>query len=229
MIQRHLYTAIKAGIEAVAADPTILDNLFQEQYSLSNTEMAAIKTSFVSDPVTVSHGYARTADSFPRISIVLIDDNESDPYLGDDAGMIGDDEEDDEDPDEDYGADVTGSLWTATFQLMCYADHPDVTIYMYELTKDIMFAALPYLKSVGIQKLNISGGDLALDARYIPAHLFARQVTFRCRYEFTHTDIASKLGKAFAVAGVHVDSSGSPNTVDEVGVKTLVTTYEAEE
>jgi hypothetical protein len=224
MIQRHLYTAIQAGITAVGDDPTILDNLFQDQYSLSDTEMAAIKTSFVDNPVTVSHGYARTSDTFPRIAIVLADDTESDPYMGDDVGMIGE-EEDDEDH-EDFGAEITGSIWTAAFQLLCYAEHPDVAIYLYELTKDIMFAALPYLKTTGIQKLGISGGDLLLDPRYVPSHLFARQITFRCRYEFRHVDRQSKLGKAFAVAGLHIDSSGSPNTVDEIGdVKTLVTPY----
>jgi hypothetical protein len=31
MIQRYIYTAIKAGIDAVADDPEILDDLFQEQ------------------------------------------------------------------------------------------------------------------------------------------------------------------------------------------------------
>lgn len=226
MIQRYLYTAIQTGINAVAADPEILDNLFQEQYDLSDTEMAAIKTSFVDDPVTVSHGYARTSDSFPRINIVLSSDSESDPYLGDDAGMVGEDDDDDDD-DEEFGSEITGSMWTAAFQFQCYAGHPDIAIYLYELTKDIIFAALPYFKSVGLQKLGISGGDLALDARYVPAHLFARQVTFRCRYEFTHVDRDSRLGKAFAVAGIHIDSSGSPGRADEIGnVKTLVSPYE---
>ncbi len=225
MIQRYLYTAIQTGITAVASDPEILDNLFQEQYDLSDTEMAAIKTHFTDNPITVSHGYARTADTFPRICIVLIDDTESDPYMGDDVGVIGEDDEDED--HEDFGAEITGSIWTASFQLLCYAEHPDVTIYLYELVKDIMFAALPYLKSTGIQKLGISGGDLALDSQYTPPHLFARRVTFRCRYEFTHVDRQSKLGKAFAVAGLHVDSSGSPSDVGDV--KTLVTPYRPEE
>ncbi len=225
MIQRYLYTAIQTGITAVAADPEILDNLFQEQYDLSDTEMAAIKTYFVDNPVTVSHGYARTADTFPRICIVLADDTESESYMSDDVGMIGEDEEDED--NEDFGAEITGSIWTAAFQLLCYAEHPDVTIYLYELVKDIMFAALPYLKSTGIQKLGISGGDLALDSQYVPSHLFARRITFRCRYEFTHVDRQSKLGKAFAVAGLHVDSSGSPSDVGDV--KTLVTPYQPEE
>jgi hypothetical protein len=230
MIQRYLYTALKTGIEAIAADPEILDNLFQEQYSLSSTEMAAIKTYFDDNPVTIAHGYARSEDSFPRVCIVLADDTESDPYLGDDVGMVGDElDDEDEIDDEDYGADVTGSMWTAVFQLLCYAEgNPDVTIYLYEMVKDIIFAAIPYLKSVGLQKLGVSGGDMALDPQYVPGHLFARRVTFRCRYEFSHVDRKSKLGKAFAVAGIHIDSSGSPNTVDEVGVKTLVTPYSEE-
>lgn len=225
MIQRYLYTAIQTGIDAIAADPTILDNLFQKQYSLPDTEMAAIKTSFIDNPVTVSHGYARTSDSFPRIAIILA--SESDEiYLSDDVGQIGEGDLDDED-DEEFGANITGSMWTAVFQLLCYAEHPDVALYLYELTKDVMFASSSYFDSVALQKLGMSGGDLGLDARYEPLHLFVRQVTFRCRYEFTHVDRASRLGKAFAVAGIHIDSSGSPGRTDEIGdVKTLVTPYE---
>jgi hypothetical protein len=159
---------------------------------------------------------------------VLVDDTESDPFLGDDVGMVGDElEDEDEITDEDYGAEITGSIWTATFQLLCYAEgNSDVALYMYELVKDIMFAAIPYLKSVGLQKLGISGGDLLLDPQYAPSHLFARRVTFRCRYEFTHADRSSKFGKAFAVGGLHLPADGSPNTVAEIGaVKTRVTPY----
>lgn len=215
MIQRYLYTALKTGIDALAADPTILDDLFQEQYNLSDTEMAAIRTHFEDNSVTVKHGYARTEDSFPLIAIVLVDDTESEVVLADDYGMIGDLEEDE--GDEDYGAEILGSFWSASFQFLCYDEHPDVTIYLYEVVKNIMFSALPYFESVGVTKLGISGADLMLDPRYVPAHLFGRRVTFRCRYEFSHVDKTSKFGKAFAVGGIHRETEG--------GVKALVTTY----
>lgn len=223
MIQRYLFTAIKTGLDAVVADPTILDTIFQEQYALSDTEMDAIKTKFAADPPNVKHGFARSDDVFPLVAIILVDDAEGEVVLADDFGMIGDEEEDED--DENYGAEVLGSLWSASFQFLCYAEHSDVVLYLYELVKDILFTALPYFQTVGIHKLGISGADLMLDPRYVPAHLFGRRVTFRCRYEFSHLDKGSKLGKAFAVAGIHIDSSGSPRT-DVGDVKTLVGTYQ---
>ena len=72
-------------------------------------------------------------------------------------------------------------------------------------------------------EIKISGGDMAPDPRYMPEHLFVRQIKFGCNREFLRTDLATLRQKAFTVSGIHVDSSGSPSDVGDV--KTLITTY----
>lgn len=212
MIQRLLYDTLKAGIETIHADMKILEQLFGDMFELSDEEIEGIKTAFTTKPPNVIHGYARTDSDFPLYSIVLGNEGEAETYLGDVAGMV------DDPSSEDFGTDVLSSIWESTFQILCYTEHPDLTVYYYEIAKSILLAADLY--SWGVVDWSLSGMDLAPDPRYIPEHLFARQLTFRGQYEFQRFDRGSRLGKAFKVAGIHVDKSGSPSDVG--GVKTLV-------
>lgn len=212
MLQRLIYTRLSEGIEIIKNDPGILDQLFGDLFELGSTEIATIKTALQTHPPKVIHGYARSDSEFPLYSIVLGNEIETDHYLSDDAGMIDDRE------DPDFGADRLSSLWDSTYQILCYTEHPDLTTYYYEIAKSIFITADFY--SWGVLEYHFSGMDLAPDPRYIPEHLFVRQITFRAKYEFERVDFASKLGKAFRVAGIHVDKSGSPRDVGPV--KTLV-------
>jgi len=217
MIQRFLYTALKTGLEAFKTDPNYVDDLFKDLYSLGDTEVAAIHTLFREKTINIYHSYARSDAEFPCFSIVLADEGEAQSVLGDIAGQI-------TDPDDpDYPADEFSSIWQHKYLVLVYSEHPDVTQYMYEAAKSIFIAALGPLADEGLFEVSLSGGEVAPDPRYIPEHLFVRQLTFSCQREFQRTDFVSKLGKAFKVAGIHVDKSGSPSDVG--GVKTLVKAY----
>ena len=212
MLQRLIYKRLKEGIDIILAKPKILEQLFGELFELDSSEVDKIKTAFQTKTPNVIHGYARTDSDFPLYSIVLGNEMETDHYLSDDAGMI------DDPQDPDFGADRLSSLWDSTFQILCYTEHPDLTTYYYEIAKSIFITADFY--SWGVLEYHFSGMDLAPDPRYIPEHLFVRQITFKAKYEFERVDFDSKLNKAFKVAGIHVDKSGSPSDVG--GVKTLV-------
>lgn len=212
MIQRLLYTTLKDGLEAIQNDLTILDDLFIQLYELERSEVEAIKTAFQTKPPGVIHGYARTDTDFPVFSIVLQSEQEDEHYMGDDAGMI------DDTDDPDFGADRISTIWNHNYNILCYTEHPDLTLYYYEIAKAIFMTA--DLNSLDLFNAHVSGMDLMPDPRYIPEHLFARQLAFTASREFERIDSASKLGKAFRVRGIHVDESGSPSDVG--GVKTLV-------
>lgn len=220
MIQRLLYTAMIRGLDAIKADPTILDDLFLNNYELGQTEVDGIKTFFAAKPPTVVHGYARSDQEPPLYSIILASEREADAVLGDEAGII----EDDQDPD--FGADQYTALWEHTFNLMCITEHPDVCTYLYEVAKAIILQAKPTFIPFGVYGLTLSGQDLAPDPRYMPEHFFVRQLVITCRAEFLTTAKSTALTKAFKVAGIHVDKSGSPSDVG--GVKTLVTITNSE-
>lgn len=215
MIQRYLYDTLVAGIEEIQKDPTILDDIFRVNYCLSQAEVDSIKEAFAASPPNVIHHYARSESEFPLYSIVLESEQESEHYIGDDAGMI------DEPDDPLFGADRIASIFTHDYTILTYTEHPDLTLYYYEIAKAIFLVAP--LKSLGLFNTHISGMDLMPDPRYIPDHLFVRRMSFKADREFERIDRDSKLGKAFRVEGIHVDSSGSPSSVG--GAKTLVTPY----
>ena len=221
MIQRLLYTAMIRGLEAIKADPTILDDLFLENYELTQTEVDGIKVFFAAKPPTVVHGYARSDQEPPLYSIILAAEREADAVIGDEAGI----EEDAMDPD--FGADQYTALWEHTFHLMCLAEHPDVCTYLYEVAKAIILLAKPTFIPFGVYGLTLSGQDLAPDPRYVPEHFFVRQLVISCRAELLTTAKSTALSKAFKVAGIHIDKSGSPSDVG--GVKTLVTIKTSED
>jgi hypothetical protein len=215
MIQRLLYTALTRGLDAIKADPTILDDLFLDNYELGQTEVDGIKAFFAAKPPTVVHGYARSDQEPPLYSIILASEREADAVIGDEAGMVDDVE------DPDFGSDQYAALWEHTFHIMCLAEHPDVCTYLYEVAKATILQAKPTFIPFGVYGLTLSGQDLAPDPRYVPEHFFVRQLVVSCRAELLTTAKSTKLEKAFQVAGIHVDKSGSPSDVG--GVKTLVT------
>lgn len=221
MIHRHIFDVLTAGFLAYKTDPTLVEDLFTENYGIDTTEFTAIKKYFLANPPSIVNGYARMDTSFPAIAIVLMRENESQNFLGDSGGQT------DEDDAEGIGIDIESAIWEYVYSLLVYTIHPDVSSYYYELTKSIMLAGLKYLTEEGCFEYHISGADLAPDPRYIPEHLFVRQLEFRCQREFQRLVRESRLSKAFRVAGLHIDSSGSPSDVGDV--KTLVTVYSEEE
>jgi len=215
MIQRLLYKALTRGLDAIKADPTILDDLFLKNFELDASEVEGIKTFFAAKPPTVIHGYARSDQDTPIISILLANEREADAVIGDEAGIIEDEE------DADFGADQYTALWEHTFSVVCITEHPDVCQYIYEVAKQIIMVAKPTFIPYGVYGMTLSGADLAPDSRYMPEHFFIRQLSVSCRAELLTVAKDTKLGKAFKVSGMHVDKSGSPSDVG--GVKTLVT------
>lgn len=218
MIQRFLVSVLRSGLTEVSGDDRILEDLFQDDYELTDTEFAAIKDIFDTPP-KVHHGYGRSEAEFPQYSLLLNNEQEVETYLGDDAGSVNDPE------DEAYGADILSSLWEHHFEILCYAEHPDVVLYMYEVGKSIMLASFPTLQEQGIYDMSLSGSELSPpEMAWLPEHIFGRRLRFKCRREFQRKNRGAALGKAFAVRGIHVDKGGSPSDVG--GVQTLVTITE---
>jgi len=217
MIHRYIHGILETGVAAYQADTRLLDDLFDQLYELEAKETAAIKTYFQENGLRVFSGYPRVDSQPPYVAIILAREGETEAYLGRYAGMIT------EDGHALYGAEVEGSIWEHEYNLMVVTDHPDVTQYMYEMVKLIMLAGLEYLVNEECFQFSFSGQDLAPDPKYIPARLFLRQLTFRCQRQFSRIDRDSRLTKAFQVAGIHIDKSGSPRDVG--GVETLVTPY----
>lgn len=213
MIERLIYIALSQGIEDVLAEPRILERYFKEQHLLSTPEVDAIKNIFIDKTPKIIHSYPRADSQFPLLAIVLDSERESQNFLDDQGGMV------DLDDLEDPGADINAAIWERKYAIYCVSDHPDITRYYYELVKFFMIRALDFFKQNGVLSTVFSGGDLAPDPRYIPAHLFVRQ--FLATMVSAHEQVAKiNPGRAFKIDGVYVSDDGQYGVG---GVKTLVT------
>lgn len=215
MIERFIYMALRNGITQIEEDPSLLELLFRDLYELDTAEVEAIKTVFAAKTPKVLHGYAPRDVEVPCYSIILQSESESVRFLNDDAPQI------DDIDDIDFGADVKSTVWEHSYQILTYTEHPDVTAYFYQIAKSIILAQGDFFDNHGVFNIQLSGQDLMPDPRYIPEHLFARNLTFRCDDEFLRVDRESLGGKAFTIGGLHIDNTGSPSEVG--GVKTLIT------
>lgn len=213
MIQRFLFAALKQGVDAITEDVTLLEAIF-ENYELVEGEVEAIKTLWTTDPPHVRHGYARSDDEFPLFALVLADEQEIEAVLADDGGLV----EDEDDPL--HGADIRVSFWSHRYQIMVVTEHPDASLYWYEVAKSIILEA--ELHQFGIYDLILSGGDVALDPKFAPIHAFVRALTVKASREFQRVIHSTRLRKAFRVRGISVDKSGA---LGDPGVRTQVVPY----
>lgn len=217
MIHRYIYNILKDGVQAITETPDILDELFQDNYELVSEEAEAIETYFLANGLNVYNGYPRKDTKFPSISIILGEENETEHFLNDSAGLITDEDS------PNYRAEIFASMWKHSYRLLVITEHPDVTAYYYEIVKFIMLAGQDILADDGCLDFHLSGSELSPDPKYLPEHLFARQLIFSCQREFQRINRNSRLFPIKSVEGIHVDSQGSPSDVGDV--KTNVTTY----
>lgn len=205
MIHRALFDVLSAGVAAAKANPDLLDPLFELQFPIEATERAKIKAYLAAEGLTVVTGYPRKAADFPLVAIILASEQETDNWIGDFAGMTG------------IGEDIISSNWEYRFHLVILTEHPDITAAYYQIVKEILLSALRDLvEDLNAFQFRFSGADLAPDPRYIPEHIFGRQLVFTCQQEFSRALPDSELGRAWKVDGLHVDRSGSLADVGDV-------------
>ena len=216
----------------VRDDLSLVERHFRKSLGLGTTEIDTIEELLTETPPNIIHHYAREGDNVPLWAIVLMEENESTRFIGNDLGIIGEQQlvgegEDAFDPDDPAaGDDAQGSIYSARYGVLTYTEHPDVTRYYYELAKFLFTHARPALMGVsGIIDLQFSGGDLAPDPRYIPAHLFVRQFVLETqRLECVAVPVVE--GRATKLAGAHVDDGVSSTNKGGVTSKITVTTGE---
>lgn len=217
MIHRYLYDILTNGIQAITDNPLILDELFQDNYVLVSDEAASIKEYFIAKGLNIYNGYPRQDSVFPAVNIILGEEGEEEEVIGDSGGIITDE------TDPNYRSDIFTVIWGHTYRLLISTEHPDVTAYYYEIIKFVMLEGIHILIDDGCLNFQLSGNELAPDPRYLPEHLFARQLVFKCQREFQRIDKVSKMYRAVSISGIHVDKEGSLRDVGDV--KTNVEPY----
>lgn len=197
MIERIIVDVLRRGLDQVRQDPTLIDALFVDVLDYAPQESAQIKVALAKRAPQAQMGYIREDATMPRYSVTLQGEQEVENALGDYAGMASETL-----GDPDFGCSTYGAIWEHNYQIMCYAEHPDLVSHLYELAKSILMANRRYFLEKNCQSKILGGMDLSPDAGYLPEHLFCRVMSLRCQREFTMVDRDSRLGRAFAVTGI---------------------------
>lgn len=203
MFERVLYDVLADSLARIAERPEALDGFLAGLPLQDDTErdaLRAIVLDFARSARPVMHGYARSDTAFPVWSIVLASENESLRALGDETG----------DDDED-GQPIRASVWDSTFQVLVYSQHPDVTLYLYQLLRAVMISRRVELvqRSGAMNVTTLSGAELSPDRLWLPEFLFVRALTLTAQAVveglFNLQDIDAQPSTARRIVGVHVD------------------------
>ena len=221
MIQRLIYNSILVGVNTYAAAPdqSLMAELFKDIWLLSDAEILAIYKYFQSHPIQLAYAYRRVAMDNKNPICFISETSQAQPgfALGDQAGgtqVVT--------PDGQVvaGAPVLGSFWDHQLQISLYAHgNYELVLYLCEIIKTILLAAKPLLLSYAIELPVMSISDAQPAEPYEPEMLWQRQISLRCRREFSINNTADTLQRAFKVAGIS-GQAGSPQS--DGGVLSLV-------
>jgi hypothetical protein len=223
MFERVLYTVLKDALEQFVQNKPVIDSFLAEQALEDEIERESVRDiilKFAQQKKPIIHSYARDDTKFPVWAIVLSGESEGMRCLGDES-----------DDDDEYGEPIKSSIWNATFQILVYSEHPDVTLYLYSILKGLILERRVELIRRGnlLDTPSINGGEVSPDQVYMPAFLFVRALTITAQGEERGVSSlpqdSTGTGQALPVTqvtGLHVFDPDMPPD----GLRHRVTTYE---
>jgi len=217
MFERYIYSALVDGIAELVAKPRRLQTIFTKLKLLTVSEAEKLTDVFRRQPPAVLHQYPRDDTVFPAIAIILGDEAESTEFLDTLGNIVEQDEAallSEPGLEDDY---KRATIYTQTFHMWIVTEKPDLTIAYYQLAKYILMQKRTFLKDAGALDIVTSGGDLAPNATYMPAHLFIRRLTIQVQVEENAFETPEER-RARSVTGIFINDGaiaadiGSVNT-----------------
>lgn len=182
MIERLIFTALEQAIVAVNSDPQAIVRFFRSR-GLTDVEADKIKETWQKDPPTVIHNYPRSDSSFPLFAVVLGNEYEAIKALDDFGGFIDAETAELLQNAALQGTVLNSSIYDHQHHVMVYTEHPDVTIYYYQLAKFFLTRERDFFKENGLLDMALSGNDMKPDPGYAPEWLFVRKLTMSSKKE----------------------------------------------
>jgi len=235
MAERIVYDVIQEGLAFFKDEPARYEAFLLRELRLDAEEAANARIYFgggtLSDgtvvearPPTLIHGFARTGGPFPCYALMLGSERTAQEYLNEDGLPV--DEEGNVFLDEDGDrADAKIIRMAYTFNVHVIADHPDVTLYYYNLLKRIIHRQHGKFEENDLGDPQLTGADLMPDPRLLPHDVFARQLTIQIEGEECWTE-AELDGYGTSVGGLHRDD-GDSATAGAGSTDASITTYAA--
>ena len=242
MVERRLYRIIEAGLDWFKADDGQRFERFmasEQGMDLSAAEAAKARVYFAGGtidgteiearPPTLVHGYARQGGPFPCWALTLGSERTASAYIGDDAPMLDEDGGLYYDPETGDVVDPKERRMAYTFNILTIADHPDVTVWYYQLLKSILMSRYRLVPDNELDDLDLSGQDMAPDPRFLPSDVFARVLTVSIEYDECWTEAI--IGGGGTSVGIAIDDTGEGSTAGDAAgsVTANVTPYDGSE
>jgi hypothetical protein len=216
VIERIIHQLLEVGRDQLLEDNAkLVRRHFLRSKRIGEDEAEKFVDYFQTHPPTVIEQYPRGEGvKFPCWSVLLAGEKESTSFLAGEGDFLGDSSEIDDD-DPDAGANEYASMFSVNYGVLVVAEHPDVCRWYYELAKFILQRGRNFLLEA-MSEVFFSGQDLAPDPRYLPAHLFVRQLGIDgLRVERA---VGEQPGVIRSVDGIHV----AENEAGISGVETLL-------
>lgn len=206
MIERVIFDVLEAAIAKVAADPTLLDKVFQPEgapWRISDAELAKIKAWFV-DPRSgrpiLRHGYATPGVQLPCWCLVNRAESLEKQLLGNFATN----------DCNDAGVSVTGAIERRTYEVLSYAHTPDQAYYLHKILKACVLWNLALLESRGAMAMTWSGRELQPVPNLGADWSFVRALTLSTMVEEYVSDAAVTVINGIDVRFVEAGGAVSP-------------------
>ena len=219
MYSRTIIRVLKAGIQALLAEPERVESFFIDECGFSLEEAENVRALFKEKPPEVFFQHPRTDIPFPMYAVILKDETETDPqYLNKGSGWNSGRPEGAvvpptlgsmRNPNISPATRVKMSLWDHDYEIWAGAENPDVCLYIYELAKVIMLQERERFISTGALDTFFSGADMGPSEEYKPDYVFLRSLNVTVRRELR---VLGQKGFIIQdVRGIHVDDPGAPD------------------
>lgn len=194
-VERILKELLNQTTGDLVADPTEARRFFDAWFdtTLTTKELDSFVNYFIKSPPLAQLGYARLGADLPILAIVLTDENEDTPLLGDYVGGSEDGSE---------GLEHTGTIFDATYTIFVYAENPDACAILYQYTKAVVHAGKTFLFSCGVIEASLSGGELAPDENYMPENMFVRALRVKAKHPFSSPRVKPFDPRRVQVTGI---------------------------
>lgn len=230
MIERLIFSALERGIAAVNLDPEAIVRFFCNR-DIAKEEAERIRDLWTKCPPNVIHNYPRSDSDFPLFAVVLGGENESIKALDDFGGFVDAETAALLENAQLQGTILRTSIYDHQHFVMVYTEHPDVTIYYYQLAKFFLTRERDFFKENGLLDMALGGNDMKPDAGYAPEWLFVRRLSMSSKKEALMFDddkfpvVQSQISGAFVN---NPDAEGG-DVILPPGVSPGVSVYSADE
>lgn len=201
--QRAIKCILDGGVVFYGQDPTAIPRALP---FLEVQELATFKQVIADRPPKVVHNYPRQLFDAPVLSIVVGKEDISfqEKFLNDFV-TVGIDQ---------YGEanfrniNVFSVGFDSTLSVMIYTQHPDVTIFWYEVAKFILQQSRYLLAKLGIDNLILAGRDLFPDPSFTPEFIYMRELLLRFRTRQVFAEEAALIAEVESFVQTNVQTIG---------------------